>query len=368
MLGAGVLLALIGTALWILRPLIPAILWASAIVVSTWPVLIRLERLLGGRRMLAGALLTLLLTLVLLAPLAVGIVSLVDNAPKLADWARSIQEEPLPQPPAWVGRLPLIGVRLASTWSETAAEGAQELLPRLAPYADRLVSWLLERLGGVGRMIFHLVLTVIGVVFLYRHGDTVGARVTSFARSIAGEHGVNAVTLAVQATRSVALGVLVTAILQALIAALGLLVAGVPSVGLLTVAMIVTGLAQLGPMPILLPAVAWLYWQGEPVWATVLLVWSGFVGVIDNVLRPILIRRGADLPLMLVFVGVIGGLIAFGVVGLFIGPVVLAVTYRLSEAWVEREAPGPPAAASSPFTEATESGPEAATASPAAGP
>ena len=147
--------------------------------------------------------------------------------------------------------------------------------------------------------------------------------------------------LAAQATRSVALGVILTALAQALLAALGLLVAGVPSVGVLTVLMIVTGLAQLGPMPVLLPAVAWLYWQGDVGWGTALLVWSGFVGVIDNWLRPALIRRGADLPMMLVFVGVIGGLVAFGVVGLFIGPVVLAVAYRLFDAWVGREeAPG----------------------------
>jgi predicted PurR-regulated permease PerM len=116
-------------------------------------------------------------------------------------------------------------------------------------------------------------------------------------------------------------------------------------VGILTVVMIVTGMAQLGPMPVLLPAVAWLYWSGDVFWGTALLVWSGFVGVIDNVLRPAFIRRGVDLSMMLVFVGVIGGLAAFGVVGLFIGPVVLAVTYRLMEAWVEREQSDPPESA-----------------------
>jgi predicted PurR-regulated permease PerM len=183
---------------------------------------------------------------------------------------------------------------------------------------------------------FHVVMTVIGVVFLYRYGDQVGARVRGFAQRIAGAQGENAVRLAAQATRSVAVGVLVTAIAQALLAALGLVIAGVPSAGVLTVLMILTGLAQVGPTPVLVPAVAWLFWQGAIGWGIALLAWTAFVGVIDNVMRPYLIRMGADLPLMLVFVGVIGGLFTFGVVGLFIGPVVLAVAYRLLEDWVAR--------------------------------
>jgi predicted PurR-regulated permease PerM len=213
-------------------------------------------------------------------------------------------------------------------------------MARLTPYADRVVTWLLGRLGGAGRVLFHFALTLVFVVFLYRHGEKLGARVTRFARRLGGQHGVNTVVLATQATRSVALGVILTAVAQAMLAAIGLLVARVPSVGLLTVLMMLTGLAQLGPMPVLVPAVIWLYATGDTVWGTVLLVWSGFVGVIDNVLRPILIRRGADLPMMLVFVGVIGGLIAFGVVGLFIGPVVLAVVYRLVTAWIALDEPG----------------------------
>jgi predicted PurR-regulated permease PerM len=190
-------------------------------------------------------------------------------------------------------------------------------------------------------VLLQFALTVIGVVFLYRYGETIGGRVRRFARRLAGSYGEDAVILAAQTTRSVALGVLLTAIIQALLAALGLLVAKVPAVGILTVLMIVTGVAQLGPMPVLLPAVAWLYWSGDTFWGTALLVWSGFVGVIDNVMRPAFIRRGVGLSMMLVFVGVIGGLAAFGVVGLFIGPVVLAVAYRLLEAWVAREDPGP---------------------------
>ena len=140
--------------------------------------------------------------------------------------------------------------------------------------------------------------------------------------------------LAGQAIRAVALGVVVTAIVQTAAAGLGLVISGVPYAALLTAAIFILCIAQLGPILILLPAVGWLFWSGDATWGTVLLVWTVLVGALDNVLRPILIRRGADLPLLLIFAGVIGGLIGFGVIGLFVGPVVLAVTYRLLESWV----------------------------------
>jgi predicted PurR-regulated permease PerM len=339
-LSVALLFALIGAVVWILRPLLPAILWSAAIAVSTWPLLIWLERRLRGRRTLAAALMTALLTVLLLLPFVLGVIGIINNSERISEGVHSFSNLTLPPPPAWLEGVPLIGERLAASWTRTAAEGGEGLLARLGPYIERLTAWLLGQLGSAGRVVFHFVMTIIGVVFLYRNGERVGARVRRFAIRLAGSYGENAVELAAQATRSVALGVLVTAIIQAVLAALGLLMAGVPWAGFLTLLMIVTGLAQLGPTPVLVPAVAWLFWQGRIGWAITLLVWTGFVTVIDNVIRPFLIRRGADLPLMLIFVGVVGGLVAFGVVGLFIGPVVLAVVYRLSEDWTSREAAG----------------------------
>ena len=333
------LLALLGASFWILRPVMPAVLWSAAIVVSTWPVLLWLEKRLGGSRTLAAAALATALTLLLLVPLLFGVLTIVDNAARIGEWVQTLPEQELPGPPAWVERIPAVGERIAAAWRTAVESGPEGLVARLSPYGSRIATWSLSKIGDFGMVLLQFALTLIGVIFLYRNGERIGARLRLFAQRLAGDHGDDAVVLAAQATRSVALGVLLTALAQALLAALGLLIAGVPSVGVLTVLMIVTGVAQLGPMPVLLPAVAWLYWQGEVGWGTALLVWSGFVGVIDNWLRPALIRRGADLPMMLVFVGVIGGLVAFGVVGLFIGPVVLAVAYRLFDAWVGREEP-----------------------------
>src|SRR5262249_52371285 len=153
-------------------------------------------------------------------------------------------------------------------------------------------------------------------------------------RRLAGDRGEEAVVLAGQAIRAVALGVVVTALAQAAAAGVGLAVVGIPYAAVLTAIILILCIAQLGPLLVLAPAVGWLYWSSDMVWGTVLLVWTLLVGTMDNVLRPMLIRRGADLPLLLIVVGVIGGLISFGIIGLFVGPVILAVTYRLLESWI----------------------------------
>ena len=155
--------------------------------------------------------------------------------------------------------------------------------------------------------------------------------------NVSGVGGESAVWLAGQTIRGVALGVVVTALIQTLFAALGLAVAGVPFAAVLTAAMFLLSIAQIGVVPVLGCAVAWLYWTGETAFGTFLLVWTIVAGTMDNFLRPILIRKGADLPLLLVFAGVIGGLLAFGLIGIFIGPVVLAVADKLLNAWIDAE-------------------------------
>jgi predicted PurR-regulated permease PerM len=158
-----------------------------------------------------------------------------------------------------------------------------------------------------------------------------------FGRRLAGQGGENAVVLASQTIRGVALGVVVTALAQTVFSGLGLVIAGVPFAGVLTGAMLLLSIAQIGVVPVLGCAVAWLYWSGESGWGTFLLVWTIVAGTMDNFLRPILIRKGADLPLLLVFAGVVGGLLAFGLIGIFVGPVVLAVADALLNAWIDAD-------------------------------
>jgi len=183
---------------------------------------------------------------------------------------------------------------------------------------------------------------------MYAGGEDAANAVLAFGRRLAGERGETAIRLAGRAIRGVALGVVVTALVQSVLGGVGLAIAGVPFAALLTVVMFLLCIAQLGPLLVLAPAVVWVYWSGDSLWGTVLLVISVVAVTLDNVLRPLLIKKGADLPLLLVFAGVIGGLISFGLIGIFVGPVVLAVTYTLLVSWVREgtESPAPELASS----------------------
>jgi len=228
--------------------------------------------------------------------------------------------------------------KLADRWRQLAALSPEDLSARLAPYAGKAVRWLVSQAGSAGMMILQFLLTVIIAAILYANGDTAATGVRTFGRRLAGQKGEEAAVLAAKAIRGVALGVaLITAIIQSVLGGIGLAVTGVPAASVLTAVMFMLCVAQLGPALVLIPSLALLYWRGDTLWGTVLLIWSLPVGILDNFLRPALIRKGADLPLLLIFAGVIGGLIAFGIIGLFIGPVVLAVAYTLLKAWVSAD-------------------------------
>jgi len=179
-------------------------------------------------------------------------------------------------------------------------------------------------------------LTIVIAAILYARGETAAGQVRRFAERLAGSTGEAVIRLAAQAIRGVALGVVVTALVQAGIGGLGLMISGVPFAAVLTAVMFLFSVAQVGAVPVLVPAVVWLYWRDDATWATVLLVVTIVVGTLDNILRPLLIKQGANLPLLLVFSGVIGGLIAFGLIGIFVGPVVLAVAYSLLDVWINQ--------------------------------
>jgi predicted PurR-regulated permease PerM len=240
----------------------------------------------------------------------------------------------VPPPPGWVAGLPLVGTRLQDFWQQVAATGIQEYAARLAPYATTGTQWFIGKAGNFGLLFLQFLLTVVIAAIMYAGGESTAAWLKLFGRRLAGQRGEDVVVLAGQAIRGVALGVVVTAIVQSVLGGIGLALAGVPMASVLTAVMFMLCIAQLGPILVLLPAVAWMYWSGDNGWGTFLLVWTLVVGSLDNILRPYLIKKGADLPLLLIFAGVIGGMLTLGLVGIFVGPVVLAVAYTLIDAWV----------------------------------
>jgi predicted PurR-regulated permease PerM len=346
--------ALIVAAFWVLRPFLAPAIWAAMIVVTTWPMLRWFEARLGGRRTLAAAVMTLLLLLLLVLPLMAAIGTIVGHADQIIDKAKALMAYELPPPPPWLGDLPMVGERLKLTWEQAVASGAKGLIAQLAPYLDDIARWFVSQAGSAGFVFVQFLLTALLAAVMYAGGETAVAGLRRFANRLAGAQGDKALTLAGQAIRGVALGVGVTAVVQAVLGGIGLAIAGVPFVALLTAVMLLLGIAQIGCGPVLLAATAWLFWRGETGWGSFALVWSVAVMTMDNVLRPLLIKRGADLPLLLIFAGVVGGLLSFGLVGLFVGPVVLAVAYTLLDDWTRG---GPPPGLSTPDDEAAGSAP-----------
>ncbi len=324
---------LIGLSFWVLRPFLLAAIWAAMIVVATWPLMLRLEARVR-RRTFAVIVMTGAMLLIFVVPLLLAIQALVGNIDVITEWLSLLPTMSIPPPPDWVSSVPLIGAKVAERWAEVAAAGTSEVLTRLQPFLDDIAKWLASVAGGVGVLGFEFLLTVVIAAIMYAQGEAARDGLVRFGRRLAGERGESVITLAGQAIRAVALGVVVTALVQTVLAGVGLFATGVPFAGFLTAVILLLCIAQIGPVIVLVPAVIWLYWSGDTLWGTVLLVWSIAVGPLDNILRPILIRRGADLPMLLIFAGVIGGLVAFGIIGLFVGPVVLAVTYTLLKDWV----------------------------------
>lgn len=331
------LAALIATSLWIIRPFLPALIWATTVAIATWPVLLRIQTALAGKRVLAVAVMTIALLAVFLVPLYFAITIVAANVDRLSDLPKSLSTIALAGAPSWLRAIPFVGPKVVVRWQELASAGPTELSERLTPLVHSLALWFLTQTGNFGVLFLQFMLTVAIAAILYTKGEVAAHGTLRFARRLAGAEGQKVVILAAQSVRSVALGIVITAVLQTLLAAIGLGIARVPFLGLITALMFILAIAQIGPALVLIGAVIWVYHESGPVWGTCLLIWSVFCSTFDNFMRPLLIKRGADLPILLVFAGVIGGLFSFGVIGLFIGPVVLAVAYTLVTDWVSED-------------------------------
>jgi predicted PurR-regulated permease PerM len=333
-LGVVFILALLVSTVWILRPFLGAIIWAAMIVVATWPVMRQLEAWLWGRRNLAVAAMTTAWLLVLVLPLSLAASTIVSNAGEIVTWAAKARSFTMPAAPGWLGSLPLVGKPAVVGWDRIAASPVGDLASAAAPYGITALTWMASSLQSLSWLIVQFLLTLIIAAVMYSKGEIAADGLVRFGRRLAGEPGDHVVRLAAQAIRGVALGVVVTASVQAALGSAGLATAGVPFAAPLTVLTFILCIAQLGPVLVLAPGVVWLYWQGAATAGTALLLWTLVVVTLDNVMRPFLMTKGAKLPMLLMFAGVIGGLLAFGLIGLFVGPVVLAVSYTLLLAWM----------------------------------
>jgi predicted PurR-regulated permease PerM len=328
-------LLVVGSILMVL-PFLRAILWAVVFAVTLWPFFEKLERVLRGRSGLAAIVPTLLLGLVFFVPLVYVGSMVVDRASQALDYAQELIGKGLGPAPAWLKTLPLMGDRLEEIWLD-AGRYAPKLITAVKPHVGDLLGAIVSAGTGMARVILIAALSMIILFILLKQGRPIRIGLENMAVRVGGEKGRRLLLLAGSVMRSVVLAILAAASAQAVLAIFGLWIAGAPSpvfIGMLAglLGLIPIGLSQF----VLLPVAGWLiFWEGRTGWGIFLAIWSfAVIGNIDNVIRPMLISRGAKIPFLVVLLGVLGGLVSGGIIGLFVGATLLAVSYTMLKEWM----------------------------------
>jgi predicted PurR-regulated permease PerM len=319
----------------IVKPFIVPVIWGIIIAVATYPGYRRLLPPLGDRRGLAAAVVALLMLVLLIGPTIMLADTLVAGAQQLA---RELGNGTLriPPPPESVATWPVVGTSLSKFW-ELASVNLASALNEIGPQLKAVGGWLLSAAGGVGFGILQFIFAIIIAGILLANAEGGDRAADSIANRLMGEQGWKYSDLARTTVRGVARGILGVALIQSILAGLGFLVIGLPAAGLLALLCLVLAVVQVGVGPIVIPAVIYVFATADTVPAVLFLVWSLFVTLLDNFLKPILLGRGAKVPMAVIFVGAIGGFLAHGIVGLFVGAVVLSLGYTLFRAWLGEE-------------------------------
>jgi predicted PurR-regulated permease PerM len=331
-LGWGILALLLIGCLLVVWPFVSALLWAGVLAYSTWPLYRRLLNLVGGRRTLAALIVSLAMILMVLLPFVIAGLTLADNVTELKTAVQRWLEAGPPAPPAWLEKVPFVGESAAQTWRSVAADSAS-LIREAKRFIEPVASWLLTAGLKLGAGLLELALSMLIAFFLLRNGPLVAENLTAGVGRIAGERGRHLLQVAGNTVRGVVYGILGTALVQALMAGVGFLIAGVPGAALLALLTFFLSVVPVGPPLVWLPAAFWLFHQGRTGWGIFMLVWGIGVSTVDNFVKPWLISQGSDMPFLLILFGVLGGALAFGFIGVFLGPTLLAVGYRVVKEW-----------------------------------
>jgi predicted PurR-regulated permease PerM len=320
---------LTGVAL-VLAPFTTAILFGGIIVIATWPVH---EWLL--RKGLSNGVAALVLTL---ASIALIVVPAVILAPRLGGQlvelfsrAQKMIDE-TPDLPAWLTELPVVGTRIKQFWSQLVRGEIQAIL---SPYSTTLRKGIIGTGTALAEGMLQLVLSLAVAAMLWLRGDLIKGVLETIARRFAGSFGEQALSAAAGSVKGVAYGIVGTALAQAFLLTIGMLAAGIPNATVLGFLALLIALSQFGILLTIIwgGAAWWLFSMGSAGWGFFMIVWGLFVSMADNVIRPFLVGFGAAMPITLIFLGVFGGFIAFGFLGMFIGPTLLAVFLALLQAW-----------------------------------
>jgi len=322
----------------IVSPFFAPFTWSVILTLSTWPYYLKLSEFLGGRRGLAAAALTLAMLLVIVVPAINAFDSVTDRLPSLSNLTAELSALKSDQPPEWAIKTPLIGAKLDAAWREGKLKAI--LSPeRLKPALATVGGWLLHQGAGLALATLHIILAVIIAGFLYANGEKASGVAERVALRVGGPSGLQALRVAGQTVRGVSLGVIGTALIQAILSGLGFALAGVPGSAILGLLCFLITTLQVGTGIVWIPTALWLAHQDQNAWAVFTAAWGIFINIIDNFIKPYLIGKTSPLPFLLILVGVIGGLLAWGFVGIFLGTTLLAVGYTVFLDWLETPRP-----------------------------
>lgn len=328
--------------IYVLRPFVGPLLLAAVICITVWPLHARLLNLFRQRQTLSAFVTSLLLVLIILLPMIVLSGSLAGAVEAGIDQVRPLLQRGIsPEAPAWLGKLPLIGGDVAAYWHKVVAS-REELNKLLQMGFDPARRLLLASVTVFGQGFFQLLLVIFFVFFIFRDAKIYGAALNTAAQKLAGDLGKRMVLLAQNTVTGVMVGIVGTAAAQALVAMIGYLIVGVPGIVVLTFATFILSMVPVIGATMIWGGVAvWLYQEGQTGWAVFMVLWGVLaISSVDNFIKPILISRTASLPLLLIIVGVFGGVMVFGFIGLFLGPVLLALGQSLLIDWInEKKAP-----------------------------
>jgi len=328
----GIIAAMLTLCYLVVRPFLVPIAWAVIIAVAVAPGYGRLLHLLHGRRVLASVAFTVIALLLLILPVAMLSGTLVEGAQTLSQGYEKGGWHIPPAPDlSWV---PLVGSGIQSFWTD-ASTNLDEALRTIEPQLKKFGAWVLSFAAGAGVGVLHFVLAILIAAVILVRGEESERIIQAIAWRLAGDRGHELARLAEAVVRSVSRGIVGVALIQAILTGLGMLVAGVPAAGLWALLALLLSTIQIGVFPVLLPAVIYLFYAADTTTAVLFLLWSLFVGSLDNLLKPLLLGRGVSAPMPVVFVGAIGGFIGAGIIGLFVGPVILVLGYVLFMAWLK---------------------------------
>ena len=328
-----VLALLLYLALTLIRPFLTIAIWSVVLAVALYPLYARMAGLVGGRRRLAAVLLTFVCLLIVIGPATWLALGLIDSIRTLSD-RLDLSPLVLPQPPEWLNDWPLIGDQIYQFWV-LASNNFRAALAKIAPHLKPVGSSLLNIAADAGTGALKFFIAVIIAGFLYPPGPALADSIKAFARKLNAGRGEEFVSLAGVTIRAVSRGVVGISALQAFLAGLGLMVAGIPGASLITSAVLVLGIIQIGPSIVIIPLIVWSWTAMETTAALLFTAYMIPVSLLDNILRPLVMARGLDTPMLVILIGVIGGTISYGITGLFLGPIILAVIWELLKAWIK---------------------------------